>query len=264
MPEYITKEEFKDYIKNSITNTAFNFCDEVIELDLSNIEDEDFMFDWTAVTFPDSMSGEHNFKIKFQDANTYKVYHSYVSKVGDYLMLGQSDISSPFTSQFVDIPANCFGGTINIGDQLVFGCQGLISNDMLESTIEDAEVEVDDYAKSLKIIPHDLLDDNLPYFTQAATYYNVYDDVGVIPIFKSVKIAVKKFTLAILSDRKMLPARFVDQSEEGYSHRLKNSGRKNIRQFLERWKVKEIDTASVKDKNKDIDLGVYLKNYRKI
>lgn len=235
MPAYVTADEVRQFT-SAYVSTVFRFANRPYDVRLARIRDKDnFMFRPMDVFTDSDYEGKNSYRVIFDTPTTYKLRHTKAEMWTD-LLVGSGDISTDLYVDGLTIPAGAFGGSINAGDELSFSMEGFISEDALNVVIEDAENEVDNFVKSLRILFYDLSEDHLPLFTQILPLAGNYDPNLPTPIFDEIKLATKKWATAFLLERKLLPVTVGRDITEGYSQTLKNSARKGLMQFCERYK----------------------------
>lgn len=237
MANYITTQEMKDYISNYAYETM-SFGSVVSRIDLDRVEDTDFLFEYENITFEPTFEGKNTFIVKFDSPTTYKVYHTKTELFRDrFRGIGDINLDFVITGEMT-ITAGVFGGVINTGDIVEFSADGFISDSKLDQVILDAENEIDSYAKTFKVLLYDMRYDHIPLFIQNLPLIDNYDYTqGPMPIFNEVKLATKKWTLAFLLERKLLPSTSGASLVEGWNKTLKNSARKGIAQFIKRYET---------------------------
>lgn len=235
MPAYVTAEEVRQFTSSYISS-VFRYANKAYDVRLSRVRDKDgFLFRPMDMFTDSDYSGKNAYRIIFDSPTTYKVRHTKAEMWTD-LLVGSGDIASDLYVDGLTIPAGTFGGSINAGDEVGFSIEGFISEDALNSVIDDAENEVDNFVKSLRILFYDLSEDHVPMFTQILPLVNNYDPNLPTPIFEEVKLATKKWATAFLIERKLLPVTVGKDISDGFSQTLKNSARKGLTQLCERYK----------------------------
>lgn len=242
MGYYITADELKRDTATYIS-AAFKFTDKVREIDTKRVR-ENIIFNYDQISTEPSFYGKNQFFIEFTSIDEYTVHQT---KTDFYIKLyrGSSNIGSDFqVGDDILIPANTFAGAISEGDVVTFAIDGFISEAELEVVIEDAELEVDNYAKSRKILLHNMDLDHLPLFIQNLPLVGNYENLATIPLFREIKLATRQYALAILIERRMLPVTLGKDLSEGYNQTLRETGQRILNDFLERYKYGEISSIS--------------------
>lgn len=247
MANYITTQELKEFISVYGVEVFAN-SNKVYKIDMQSVAMSDVVFNPRRVLSGVYLEGKNMFEVSFTSPTEYRVFHT-KAEYFNRLYLGSGDVAVDFVTDDIIIQSGAFSGPISIDDTIEFSIDSYISEAVLESVIEDAENEVDNYAKHFKVLEYDMEQDHLPLFLQNLPLAGNYADLNTIPVFREVKLATKKWTLAFMLERAMLPMGGGNMTE-GFNKTLKNSARKSIEQLIERYRMGLIQLASRDDVNR--------------
>ena len=196
--------------------------------------DSDFIFNHTLIVPSNDFTGSDDFYIEFTSTTAYRITHSRSGFFSD-LFVGNGTISTAFTlTNVLTIPLSSFSGVITVGDKVKFTLSRTFSITTVLSILENAQEIVDDYAKSLRVVP---LED-----IEALLYGNTYADVP-----RAIRQATTKFAFAEMLEKKLFPVA-MDGLGDGFTSALRNSARKLITANLEKMRTTGISANTLASK----------------